>query len=113
MDIGLICACLFAFPAFIDRYGPGFMNHLRLYTNIRRTATREISASTERSATSGNGKYPRYCSIEYAKLAGGTSAAMMHDIGPETIDPSYHSSHRGDVRHKDTFQSLRSPPPIA
>ena len=104
MDIGLNCACLLAFPAFIARYGPGFMNRLRSYTNIRRTATREISASTEQAATSGNGKNPRNGSNEYAKLAGRTSAAIMHDIEPETIDPSYHSSHRGDVGHEDTFQ---------
>ena len=113
MDIGLICACLLAFPAFIDRYGPCFMYRLRSYTIFRRTATREISASTEQAGTSGNVKNLRYGSNEYAKLAGGTSVVMMHDIGPETIDRSYHSSHRGDFGREDTFQSLQSPPPIA
>ncbi|KAM0806082.1 hypothetical protein BDR22DRAFT_786932, partial [Usnea florida] len=36
MDIGLICACLLAFPAFIDRYGPALMNRLRSYTSFGR-----------------------------------------------------------------------------
>lgn len=113
LDIGMICACLLAFPAFIDRYGPGLLNRLRSYSNLRRSAARGILALNEQGRSSANGKVFRYGSDEYVKLAGRNSATVMRDIGPETSEPSDHSPHTAKLNHEDSFQSLRSPQALA
>lgn len=111
LDIGLICACLLAFPAFIDRYGPGLMKRLASYSIRRRSTTRKISASSKEGSSSGNGRIFKHCSSdEYAKLAEGTSGTMMHDITPEIAD---HSNHRAKLEYEDAFQSLQSPQTLA
>ena len=113
MDIGLICACLLAFPAFIDRYGPALMIRLRSYTNFGRSASGGISAPAKEGIPNGNGKVIKYGSNEYAKLAGETSAMMMHDITPEPVEPSYHSGQGAKVEHAESFYSLQSPHAMA
>ena len=114
LDIGLICACLLAFPAFIDRYGPGLMKRLASYSIRRRSTTRKISASSKEGSSSGNGRIFKHCSSdEYAKLAEGTSGTMMHDITPEIADHSCHSNHRAKLEYEDAFQSLQSPQTLA
>ena len=114
LDIGMICACLLAFPAFIDHYGPGLKRRIGSYSILRRSTTRKLSASSKEGSSSGNGGiFKNGSSDEYANLAGGPSGTMLHDITPETADHSYRSNHRAKLEYEDAFQSLQSPQPLA
>ncbi len=113
MDIGLICACLLAFPAFIDRYGPTLMTRLRSYPIFGRSASRGTSAPTKEETPNGNGKVIKYGNNEYAKLTEETNVMMMHDITPGSLEPFYHSSQGAKLEHEGSFHSLQSPHAMA
>lgn len=109
----MMCACLLAFPAFINRYGPPFMSHLRSYAGLWRSTQHGTSRSIEEVKPRRNGKVSNYGRDEYAKLAGGTSGVMMNEITPQKTESSLHSSHRDQLEHAEIPQPLQPPQPVA
>ncbi|KAL8644177.1 MAG: hypothetical protein Q9226_007896 [Calogaya cf. arnoldii] len=100
LDIGMICSCLLAFPAFIDRYGPGLMSRLRSYSNLLKSSTREASSTKlQRDSNDENRKTSVVSSKDKANLADEAGPLNMHTTFPEAGKPSYQSSYRGKLEH--------------
>ncbi|KAI4284885.1 MAG: hypothetical protein L6R38_001094 [Xanthoria sp. 2 TBL-2021] len=100
--IGMICSCLLAFPAFIDRYGPGLISRFRSYSNLLKSSTRGASSTKlQRDSNDENRKTSVVSAKDQANLTEEAGSINMHTTFPEAGKPSYQSSYRGKLEHMD------------
>ena len=68
IDIGMVCANLLAFPAFLDHHGPGIMRRLKSYSILRRSSGREESTVSlqDNPDSQGNSTFKPFA--EYSNL---------------------------------------------
>ncbi|KAF2234031.1 hypothetical protein EV356DRAFT_502646 [Viridothelium virens] len=93
MDIALICACLLAFPAFIDRYGPHLVAKMKSYTSLGRWTTQEASTIKLEDHLNAKRETSLGSSDRYRNLSEGADV-VTHNTDTSADRPSYSSGYR-------------------
>ncbi|KAI4267283.1 MAG: hypothetical protein L6R38_008320 [Xanthoria sp. 2 TBL-2021] len=108
VNVGLICACSLAFPAFIDRYKGPLATRLRSYMSFMRTTTSshtpknaERSGPCIQAPASATYKKGLVLNESYSKLSGDSGGYPMSDFtSSEAVDSSQHMTRRADIEYK-------------
>lgn len=112
VNVGLICACSLAFPAFIDRYKGPLASRLRSYMSLIRTTTSsqtpknaELSGPCIQAPASATYKKGLVFNESYSKLSGDSGGYQMSDFpSSDAVDSSQHMTRRADIEYKEGDQ---------
>ncbi|KAL8860657.1 MAG: hypothetical protein Q9178_003010 [Gyalolechia marmorata] len=114
VNVGLICACALAFPAFLDRYKATFVKRVRLYTDFFRPTTdrnfrtkSELAHSPFRapvSAVYAEGLVPNK---PYPEPSGDSEDYPMFDFAVSEVPGSRQNlTRRADIEHEGEIRPV-------
>ena len=99
----MICSCLLAFPAFIDRYGPTLISRVRSYSNLRRSTDRG-PPSEEDIQINRQSKISIDGSKEYEKLGEGKTSQNAAPGDKREPFHNVNATHRAKLGSEEAFQ---------
>ncbi|KAL8914401.1 MAG: hypothetical protein Q9172_007089 [Xanthocarpia lactea] len=107
VNVGLICACSLAFPAFLDRYKAAFMERLRLYTDCFRPTTdgefrteSELAHSSFRAPVSVIYAERLVPNKPYPEPSGDSGDYPMFDFAVSEAPDSRNLTRRADIEYE-------------
>ncbi|KAL8906050.1 MAG: hypothetical protein Q9171_006424 [Xanthocarpia ochracea] len=108
VNVGIICACSLAFPAFLDRYKAAFVTRVRLYTDFFRPTTdgefrtkSELAHSSFRAPVSVIYAEGLVANKPYPEPSGDSGDYPMFDFAlSEATDSRQNLTRRADIEYE-------------